>query len=1096
MNNQFTRMKRDISRYGCIGIIFLVLIFMAACSDNDDNDYTVLSGTFVDSAVKGLNYKTPTQQGITDENGTFKYMSNESITFSVGNIQLGETVPAKAEMNPIDLVPGATDLNDPCALNIVRFLQTLDGQGNTDDGIQIPESVRNNAMDESLKTINFADSEGASFAAITATQILSTLYEGETAIPDLVPAGTAIKHFAKSFPEQVRVTVTRDEQGVWYLKAPENESLYNIFEAVGYEVATDRLWQLETSRRAGLGKLSEIMGPGYLPTDTLMLSIGYSKEELETEYENLDQDSKDVIKGYVDGINRRIDDVINDRSLMPLPFVALGHNFNGFDFLPSKWSETDLLAWNVLVQRQFDPEALVMQKNGQLENARMLSLLSGTYGNTAGMIMLDDLRWTGDPDAPTFISEEDVPNDWKVINNKRQKQIPTNKLFCKIPDYTNTVNSLNKFMSAVKNNLETANANVKIGCYAWVIGPEKTSNNKPILYAGPQMAFESPSKVIECSIDAGGLKVSGMMIPGVPGILIGRTPHHAWSMQTGHAHTTDFYFDYDPQNATEVAKKNILIYLGSSVESITTYEIDGRPIISPSSFDPSTYTSTVDGKPNPIVSWRYSHAGHEFKLVSALLDFARAQSISEFGEGIEKVGFSQHYCYADTNGDIAYWMSGRDPVRSPAPLDVALQQYGLDLGYQLPQGAVPAIPMPDGGLYPIPKMDWDNNDLRPRSHCVNPTQNYFAGWNDRSHPYYPGSQNTTEYNLGPFHRSHVIHDYLKNNNNLTYEDVRDLALNIATTDSVAKGGNPWASDFVKGTLSGAIALSPTTARNNALATLNSWDGHFVEGGKEEWANGKDRAYAWMLMDTWIKIIIDKVFLPHISIFSENGTKGNDSYLFGNELQRRLFNVILRSFKGRCKFDWFNKTLMDPTDIQGSSQRFQKTAFRTIQLSLDEALSKLEAEGGEENCGKGKRGEIKIVDQVVSLLSPTTISGLSKSINDLEASGVQENLVKAAELRYANGLLMAKTYLWKFPFANRSAYAQCVQIGSNGPDRIESFFPIGQSGHIYWHFMLDAGLERFLAPHTTKVYHSSFFSMIPYFDTFTHRNFPLFDVESQ
>ena len=60
---------------------------------------------------------------------------------------------------------------------------------------------------------------------------------------------------------------------------------------------------------------------------------------------------------------------------------------------------------------------------------------------------------------------------------------------------------------------------------------------------GPQMGFSVPSIVLEGSIQAGGINISGMSVPGIPGMIIGRTPHHAWSMQVGHSHTTDYYLE-------------------------------------------------------------------------------------------------------------------------------------------------------------------------------------------------------------------------------------------------------------------------------------------------------------------------------------------------------------------------------------------------------------------------------------------------------------------------------------------------------------------------------------------------------------------------
>jgi len=37
---------------------------------------------FIDSAVKGLSYETATQSGVTDVDGTFKYLAGEKVTFS------------------------------------------------------------------------------------------------------------------------------------------------------------------------------------------------------------------------------------------------------------------------------------------------------------------------------------------------------------------------------------------------------------------------------------------------------------------------------------------------------------------------------------------------------------------------------------------------------------------------------------------------------------------------------------------------------------------------------------------------------------------------------------------------------------------------------------------------------------------------------------------------------------------------------------------------------------------------------------------------------------------------------------------------------
>ena len=50
-----------------------------------------LKGVFMDSAVGGLNYATPTCKGVTKADGVFEYRAGETVTFSVGELQLGST---------------------------------------------------------------------------------------------------------------------------------------------------------------------------------------------------------------------------------------------------------------------------------------------------------------------------------------------------------------------------------------------------------------------------------------------------------------------------------------------------------------------------------------------------------------------------------------------------------------------------------------------------------------------------------------------------------------------------------------------------------------------------------------------------------------------------------------------------------------------------------------------------------------------------------------------------------------------------------------------------------------------------------------------
>jgi penicillin amidase len=64
-----------------------------------------------------------------------------------------------------------------------------------------------------------------------------------------------------------------------------------------------------------------------------------------------------------------------------------------------------------------------------------------------------------------------------------------------------------------------------------------------------------------------------------------------------------------------------------------------------------------------------------------------------------------------------------------------------------------------------------------------------------------------------------------------------------------------------------------------------------------------------------------------------------------------------------------------------------------------------------------------------------------------------------------------------PFSNRSTFAHCLEYGSAGVVRLESMFPLGESGTIT------------MGAQGQPVFDPNFFSMAPLYDTFTTRAFP-------
>lgn len=161
-----------------IAKLWLVLIcgVLASCGGGGSaasagsDAQVVQSGQFKDSYVQGLRYTTATQSGLTDANGTFHYLNGERVTLSVGGVVIGTAAGAPLII-PSDLVADNRSVSNPVAINIARFLQTLDADGNPDNGITIPPAAHTALASTSLDFSNPAF--GNSPALVAALQKLN-----------------------------------------------------------------------------------------------------------------------------------------------------------------------------------------------------------------------------------------------------------------------------------------------------------------------------------------------------------------------------------------------------------------------------------------------------------------------------------------------------------------------------------------------------------------------------------------------------------------------------------------------------------------------------------------------------------------------------------------------------------------------------------------------------------------------------------------------------------------------------------------------------------------------------------------------------------
>ena len=169
---------------------------MTSSSDDDFKIYWTFrtgsgsvsnTGVFLDSPVINIGYRTETLQGVTSSLGEYEYITGETVTFFIGDLEF-PAVTAKGIVTPLDLAETA-DINNSKVVNMIRLLQTLDQDGNPDNGLMITDTAKSTAtqVDFTLSVLDFENS-----TAITA---LITNAGQAPPVSSLVTTTSALSYF-------------------------------------------------------------------------------------------------------------------------------------------------------------------------------------------------------------------------------------------------------------------------------------------------------------------------------------------------------------------------------------------------------------------------------------------------------------------------------------------------------------------------------------------------------------------------------------------------------------------------------------------------------------------------------------------------------------------------------------------------------------------------------------------------------------------------------------------------------------------------------------------------------------------------------------
>ena len=416
---------------------------------------------------------------------------------------------------------------------------------------------------------------------------------------------------------QGSVTVRYDERGVPHIRA-ENET--DLYRALGYVHAQDRLFQMEAMRRLARGELAEVLGPKLLDTDKLFRSLRI-RERAASYVASLDKQSPSwkALQAYLDGINQ-----YQDTHAAPIEFDVLGIPKRPFTAEDSI-SVAGYMAYSFAAAFRTEP---------------LLTYVRDQLG--ADYLNVFDLDWQPKGVLAKGHSTSTpalAAGDWKDLN-----------ALARLSEQALIDNGLPQFE----------------GSNAWVIAGSRSQSGKPLLAGDPHIRFSVPSVWYEAQLSAPGFELYGHHQALVPFAFLGHNLDFGWSLTMFQNDDLDLIAEkVNPDNANQVwyrgqwtdmvVSEQQINVKGQSPVTLTLRQSPHGPIVNDA-------LGTAAGK-TPIAMW-WAFLETPNPILEGFYQLNRADTLAKARAAAAKVQApGLNLVYANAKGDIAWWASALLPKR-------------------------------------------------------------------------------------------------------------------------------------------------------------------------------------------------------------------------------------------------------------------------------------------------------------------------------------------------------------------------------------------------------------------------------------------------
>lgn len=458
------------------------------------------------------------------------------------------------------------------------------------------------------------------------------------------------------------VEIVRDNANVPHIFGEADQDVYY---ALGYAHAQDRLWQMTMLRRTAQGRLSEVFGAATVKVDRLVRRLDiYARAVASVDAQ--DARTMQILRAYATGVNARLDE-INERALgrgAPEMFV--------FSAPVSAWRPADSLAiiklMGLQLSRHLDTEVL---------RARMSLAVSDPA-------RLSDIL----PDAP-------------------------GSGIAALPEYAQLVPGVSRFAKATMETphpLSPFNRSIFAGASnAWAAAPSRSASGGTLLANDPHLGFTAPAiwYLARLQLQTGG--VIGATIPGMPLVLSGRSETLGWGLTSAGMDDQDVYIEQlNPDNPEEYrtpdgfkkfeTRGSIINIKDESPITITLRWTDNGPVLTGTDYNLGSITPA-----GHVASLAWTVLSPNDTSMSAALRLMEAQSVREAITAIDGYIAPAHNLMLIDREEIGMKMIGAMPRRDaqhqsqgrlPSPGWIEANRWQG----RLPYASNPEFIAPNGGI--------------------------------------------------------------------------------------------------------------------------------------------------------------------------------------------------------------------------------------------------------------------------------------------------------------------------------------------------------------------------------------------------------------